>query len=213
MTDTLQRLVAALGERYALEREIGAGGMATVYLARDLRHGRNVAVKVIRPELSGSGGIARFLREIELAARLQHPHILPVFDSGTVDDGAGGQMPYFVMPFVEGETLRARLGREKQLPVEDAVSLAAEVADALAYAHASGVVHRDVKPENILMSGGHGVVADFGVAKAIERGASASGEVTSGLTQVGLAIGTPNYMAPEQATGREQVDARADQYS
>ena len=213
MTDTFQRLIVALGERYALEREIGAGGMATVYLARDLRHGRNVAIKVIRPELSGSGGIARFLREIELAARLQHPHILPVFDSGTVDDGAGGQMPYFVMPFVEGETLRARLGREKQLPVDDAISLAAEVADALAYAHANGVVHRDVKPENILMSGGHGVVADFGVAKAIERGASASGEVTPGLTQVGLAIGTPNYMAPEQATGREEVDARADQYS
>ena len=172
MTDTLQRLIAALGERYALEREIGAGGMATVYLAKDLRHSRPVAIKVVRPELSGPGGIARFLREIELAARLQHPHILPVFDSGTVDDGAGGQTPYFVMPFVEGETLRARLGREKQLPVDDAISLAAEVADALAYAHAHGVVHRDIKPENILMSGGHGVVADFGVAKAIESGAA-----------------------------------------
>jgi len=213
MTDTLQRLTAALGERYALEREIGAGGMATVYLARDLRHGRNVAIKVVRPELSGSGGIARFLREIELAARLQHPHILPVFDSGTIDDGAGGQTPYFVMPFVEGETLRARLGREKQLSVVDAISLAAEVADALAYAHVHGVVHRDIKPENILMSGGHGVVADFGVAKAIESGVSPSGDVAPGLTGVGLAIGTPNYMAPEQATGREQVDARADQYS
>jgi serine/threonine-protein kinase len=213
MSDTIQRLIVALGERYALEREIGAGGMATVYLARDLRHGRNVAIKVVRPELSGSGGIARFLREIELAARLQHPHILPVFDSGTLDDGDGGQTPYFVMPFVEGETLRARLGREKQLPVDDAISLAAEVADALAYAHANGVVHRDVKPENILMSGGHGVVADFGVAKAIESGVSPSGEVTAGLTQVGLAIGTPNYMAPEQATGRDVVDARADQYS
>jgi serine/threonine-protein kinase len=213
MTDTFQRLVAALGERYALEREIGAGGMATVYLAKDLRHGRNVAIKVVRPELSGPGGIARFLREIELAARLQHPHILPVFDSGTVDDGAGGQTPYFVMPFVEGETLRGRLGREKQLPVEDAISLAAEVADALAYAHAHGVVHRDIKPENILMSGGHGVVADFGVAKAIESGASPSGEVAPGITSVGLAIGTPHYMAPEQATGRDAVDARADQYS
>jgi tetratricopeptide (TPR) repeat protein/TolB-like protein len=213
MTDTLQRLTAALGERYALEREIGAGGMATVYLAKDLRHGRPVAIKVVRPELSGPGGIARFLREIELAARLQHPHILPVFDSGAVDDGAGGQTPYFVMPFVEGETLRARLGREKQLPVDDAISLAAEVADALAYAHAHGVVHRDIKPENILMSGGHGVVADFGVAKAIESGASPSGEVAPGLTAVGLAIGTPHYMAPEQATGRDLVDARADQYS
>jgi tetratricopeptide (TPR) repeat protein len=213
MTDTLQRLTAALGERYALEREIGAGGMATVYLAKDLRHGRPVAIKVVRPELSGPGGIARFLREIELAARLQHPHILPVFDSGAVDDGAGGQTPYFVMPFVEGETLRARLGREKQLPVDDAISLAAEVADALAYAHAHGVVHRDIKPENILMSGGHGVVADFGVAKAIESGASPSGEVAPELTAVGLAIGTPHYMAPEQATGRDLVDARADQYS
>jgi eukaryotic-like serine/threonine-protein kinase len=213
MTDTLQRLIAALGERYALEREVGAGGMATVYLAKDLRHGRPVAIKVVRPELTGPGGIARFLREIELAARLQHPHILPVFDSGTVDDGAGGQTPYFVMPFVEGETLRGRLGREKQLPVDDAVSLAAAVADALAYAHAHGVVHRDIKPENILMSGGHGVVADFGVAKAIESGASPSGEVAAGLTAVGLAIGTPHYMAPEQATGRDLVDARADQYS
>ena len=213
MTDTLQRLMAALGERYALEREIGAGGMATVYLAKDLRHGRHVAIKVVRPELSGAGGIARFLREIELAARLQHPHILPVFDSGTVDDGAGGQTPYFVMPFVEGETLRGRLGREKQLPVDDAITLAAEIADALAYAHAQGVVHRDIKPENILMSGGHGVVADFGVAKAIESGASSSGEGVPGLTQVGLAIGTPHYMAPEQATGRDTVDARADQYS
>jgi eukaryotic-like serine/threonine-protein kinase len=213
MTDTLQRLTVALGERYALEREIGVGGMATVYLAKDLRHGRPVAIKVVLPELSGPGGIARFLREIELAARLQHPHILPVFDSGSVDDGAGGQTPYFVMPFVEGETLRGRLGREKQLPVDDAISLAAEVADALAYAHAHGVVHRDIKPENILMSGGHGVVADFGVAKAIESGASSSGEAAPGLTTVGLAIGTPHYMAPEQATGRDPVDARADQYS
>jgi eukaryotic-like serine/threonine-protein kinase len=213
MSDTLHRLKTALGERYAIEREVGAGGMATVYLARDLRHNRPVAVKVVRPELSGRGGTTRFLREIEVVARLQHPHILPVFDSGTVDDGSGGQAPYFVMPFVEGETLRARLGREKQLAVEDAISLAAEVGDALAYAHAHGVVHRDIKPENILMSGGHGVVADFGVAKAIESSASPSGEVAPGLTQAGFAVGTPSYMAPEQATGRDQVDARADQYS
>src|ERR671919_1506713 len=188
MTDTLQRLTAALGERYALEREIGAGGMATVYLAKDLRHGRPVAIKVVRPELSGPGGIARFLREIELVARLQHPHILPVFDSGTIDDGDGGQTPYFVMPFVEGETLRARLGREKQLPVDDAVSLAAEVADALAYAHAHGVVHRDVKPENILMSGGHAVVADFGVAKALATGQRPEGPEGQRLTPAGIAI-------------------------
>ena len=144
MSDTLQRLTAALGDRYALEREIGAGGMATVYLAQDLRHRRPVAIKVVRPELSGAEGIARFLREIELAARLQHPHILPVFDSGAIDDGSGGRTPYFVMPFVQGETLRARLGRERQLPVEDAITLATEVADALAYAHANGVVHRDI---------------------------------------------------------------------
>ena len=217
MSDTLQRLRSALGDRYALEREIGAGGMATVYLARDLRHGRPVAIKVVRPELSGPGGIARFLREIELAARLQHPHILPVFDSGTVDDADGGKTPYFVMPFVQGETLRARLGRERQLPVEDAIALATEVADALAYAHANGVVHRDIKPENILLSGGHAVVADFGVAKALETGhrppTAEPASDPSALTQVGFAIGTPNYMAPEQATGRDQVDARADQYS
>jgi eukaryotic-like serine/threonine-protein kinase len=215
MSDTLQRLASALGDRYAFEREIGAGGMATVYLARDLRHGRPVAIKVVRPELSGADGIARFLREIELAAGLQHPHILPVFDSGAVDDGAGGRTPYFVMPFVEGETLRARLAREKQLPVEDAITLATEVADALAYAHAHGVVHRDIKPENILLSGGHAVVADFGVAKALATGQRAEVPVgdPSALTQVGLAIGTPNYMAPEQATGRDPVDARADQYS
>jgi eukaryotic-like serine/threonine-protein kinase len=217
MSDTLQRLTAALGDRYALEREIGAGGMATVFLARDLRHGRHVAIKVVRPELTGPDGIARFLREIELAARLQHPHILPVFDSGAIDDGGGGRTPYFVMPFVQGETLRVRLTREKQLPVEDAITLATEVADALAYAHAAGVVHRDIKPENILLSGGHAVVADFGVAKALATGqrpgASQPTGDPSALTHVGFAIGTPNYMAPEQATGRDEVDARADQYS
>ena len=217
MADTLQRLRAALGERYELEREIGAGGMATVYLAKDLRHGRPVAIKVVRPELGGPDGIARFLREIELAARLQHPHILPVFDSGALDDEAGGKTPYFVMPFVEGETLRARLVREKRLSVEDAISLGAEVADALAHAHASGVVHRDIKPENILMSGGHAMVADFGVAKALATGhgpdVPEAGGDPSALTRIGLAIGTPNYMAPEQATGRDRVDARADQYA
>jgi serine/threonine-protein kinase len=215
MSDTLQRLTSALGDRYTLEREIGVGGMATVYLARDLRHSRPVAIKVVRPELSGAEGIARFLREIELAAGLQHPHILPVFDSGAIDDGSGGRTPYFVMPFVQGETLRARLARERQLPLEDAITLATEVADALAYAHANGVVHRDIKPENILLSGGHAVVADFGVAKALatgQRPETPAGD-PSALTQVGFAIGTPNYMAPEQATGRDEVDARADQYS
>src|SRR5919112_3027687 len=161
MSDIPQRLAAALGERYVLEREIGAGGMATVFLVRDLRHKRSVALKVVRPELSGPEGGQRFLREIELAARLQHPHILPVFDSGVIDDGAGTPVPYFVMPYVEGETLRQRLQRETRLPLDAAVAIAQEVADALAYAHAHGVVHRDIKPENILLTGGHAVVAEF----------------------------------------------------
>jgi eukaryotic-like serine/threonine-protein kinase len=213
MSDLPRHLTAALGDRYTLEREIGAGGMATVYLARDARHRRSVAVKVVRPGLGGREGLERFLREIELVARLQHPHILPVFDSGAVDDGTGSPVPYFVMPYVEGETLRQRLQREKRLPVETAVTLAAEVADALAYAHGQGVVHRDVKPENILLSGGHAVVADFGVARALEQGTSAeSVPESTRLTRAGIAIGTPLYMSPEQATG-EAVDARADQYS
>src|SRR5918999_2488062 len=191
MSNILQRLTAALNERYLLEREIGAGGMATVYLARDLRHKRSVALKVIRPELSGVEGGQRFLREIELAARLQHPHILPVFDSGVVDDGAGPPLPYFVMPYVEGETLRQRLQREGRLSISAATTLAGQVADALAYAHAQGVVHRDIKPENILLSGGHAVVADFGVAKALESGAvSLPVGGAASLTRAGIAVGT-----------------------
>jgi eukaryotic-like serine/threonine-protein kinase len=213
MSDIPQRLSAALADRYLLEREIGAGGMATVYLARDQRHKRSVAVKVIRPELSGPAGVERFLREIELAARLQHPHILPVFDSGVVDQDGSGPMPYFVMPYVEGETLRQRLQREGRLPIETAVTIATEVADALAYAHAHGVVHRDIKPENILLTGGHAVVADFGVAKAIELGVAAPESESPRLTRAGLAIGTPLYMSPEQATAEDTVDARSDQYS
>lgn len=214
MSDIPRALAAALADRYVVEREVGAGGMATVYLARDLRHKRLVAVKVVRPELGGSEGVERFLREIELAARLQHPHILPVFDSGVVDDGADRPLPYFVMPYVEGETLRQLLQREGRLPVEAATTIAAEVADALAYAHAKGVVHRDIKPENILLSGGHAVVADFGVAKALERGtAPGTAEASTRLTHAGLALGTPHYMSPEQATGDQVVDARADQYS
>jgi serine/threonine-protein kinase len=213
MSDIPRHLAAGLADRYVLEREIGTGGMATVYLARDLRHKRSVAVKVVRPELGGPEGVERFLREIELAARLQHPNILPVFDSGAVNDGAGTSVPYFVMPYVEGETLRQRLQREGRLPVEAATTLAAEVADALGYAHAHGVVHRDIKPENILLSGGHAVVADFGVARALEQG-SATGATTAStsLTRAGIAIGTPLYMSPEQATG-DVVDARSDQYS
>ena len=223
MTDVPQRLASSLANRYVLEREVGAGGMATVYLARDLRHKRPVAVKVIRPELAGREGVERFLREIELAAGLQHPHILPVFDSGIVEDGAGAPVPYFVMPFVEGETLRQRLERERRLPVATACTVAGEVADALAYAHAHGVVHRDIKPENILltgnpsreigaMGGSHAVVADFGVAKALESGTVSALDASPRLTRAGLALGTPSYMSPEQATG-DTIDARSDQYS
>ena len=212
MSDIPERLVAALSGRYAVERELGAGGMATVYLARDLRHKRPVAVKVVRPELGGRDGVERFLREIELAARLQHPHILPVFDSGVVEDSNGAPIPYLVMPYVEGETLRQLLQREGRLPVDAAMTVAIEVADALAYAHGKGVVHRDIKPENVLLSGGHAVVADFGVAKALEQGTS-PGAADIQLTRAGLALGTPQYMSPEQATGDAMVDARADQYS
>ncbi len=214
MNDIPERLAAGLSERYVVEREIGAGGMATVYLARDLRHKRSIALKVVRPELGSREGVERFLREIELAARLQHPHILPVFDSGVVESGGGAPLPYFVMPYVEGETLRQLLQREKRLPVESAITIATEVADALAYAHEKGVVHRDIKPENILLSGGHAVVADFGVAKALEQGTAPglSGN-SAGFTRAGVALGTPHYMSPEQATGDAAVDARADQYS
>ncbi len=208
MNDVFGRLGSALGDRYLLEREIGAGGMATVYLARDVRHRRRVALKVVRPDLGGLLGLERFLREIELAARLQHPHILPVFDSGVLDLGAGAPVPYFVMPFVEGENLRNRLQRDGRLQFEDAAAIAGEVADALAYAHGQGIIHRDIKPENILLSGGHAVVADFGVAKAMER---EDGPLH--ITGWGLAVGTPHYMSPEQATGRDAVDARTDQYS
>jgi serine/threonine-protein kinase len=214
MSDIPHRFAAALADRYVLEREIGAGGMATVYLARDLRHKRSVALKVVRPELGGREGVERFLREIELAARLQHPHVLPVFDSGVMDDGTGASVPYFVMPYVEGETLRQRLQRERRLSVEVATTLAAEVADALGYAHAQGVVHRDIKPENILLSGGHAVVADFGVAKALESGiVPQAGSASTRLTRAGIAVGTPLYMSPEQATGDELVGPPADQYS
>ena len=195
-------LQAALGAHYALERELGHGGMATVYLARDLRHRRQVAVKVLHPELSAALGAERFLREIELTASLQHPHILPLFDSGSA-----GDVLYYVMPFIEGETLRARLAREWQLPVDTAVRLAREAADALSYAHAHGVVHRDIKPENILLQGGHALVADFGIALAVQE---AGGER---LTRTGLSLGTPQYMALEQAMGERLVDARTDVYA
>src|SRR6187402_737422 len=196
------RLSDALKERYRIERELGQGGMATVFLAEDVRHHRKVAVKVLHPELSAVLGSERFLKEIELTANLQHPHILPLFDSGSAE----GQL-FYVMPFIEGEPLRARLERERQLPVGDALRIATEVADALAYAHAHGVIHRDVKPENILLHGGHALVADFGIALAVQQ---AGGER---MTHTGLSLGTPQYMAPEQATGERGVDGRADVYA
>jgi Tol biopolymer transport system component len=195
-------LRAALGAQYAVEREIGRGGMATVYLARDLRHRRQVAVKVLHPQLSAVLGPERFLKEIELTASLQHPHILPLFDSGNAEG-----LLYYVMPYVEGESLRAKLERERQLPVDEAVRLAREVASALAYAHGRAVIHRDVKPENVLVQGGHALVADFGIALAVQHAGGAR------MTQTGLSLGTPQYMAPEQAMGEKSVDARADLYS
>jgi TolB-like protein/Flp pilus assembly protein TadD len=196
-----ERLGPALAGRYSVDRELGRGGMAVVFLARDLRHERLVALKVLRPELSPSLGAERFLREIRLAAALQHPHILPLFDSG---EAAG--LLYYVMPYVEGESLRARIERQGQLTVEDTLKIAGELADALQYAHDRDVVHRDIKPENVLLSGGHALVADFGIARAIR----AAGGLK--LTDTGLAVGTPAYMSPEQATG-QQVDGRADIYA
>ncbi|MEE8193692.1 MAG: serine/threonine-protein kinase, partial [Gemmatimonadales bacterium] len=198
----MDRLKTALADRYAIDREIGSGGMATVYLADDLKHNRKVAVKVLRPELAAALGSERFLREIEIAAALTHPHILPLHDSGE----AGGFL-YYVMPYIEGDSLRDRLVREKQLPVEDALQIARDVAAALSDAHSRDVIHRDIKPENILLSAGEAVVADFGIARAIT---AAGGDQ---LTETGVSIGTPAYMSPEQATGEGQVDGRSDIYS
>jgi serine/threonine-protein kinase len=197
------RLVAALADRYHIERELGQGGMATVYLAHDMRHDRRVALKVLRPELAAILGGERFLKEIRLTANLQHPHILSLFDSGEADG-----LVYYVMPYVEGESLRDRLTREKQLPVEDAVRIAREVADALDYAHRHGVVHRDIKPENILLHDGRAQVADFGIALAV----STVGGGTR-LTETGMSLGTPHYMAPEQAMGEREITPKADVYA
>jgi len=196
------RLATALAGRYQIEREIGRGGMATVHLARDLRHGRWVAIKVLREELAAAVGAERFLEEIRVTASLQHPHILPLFDSGS----AAG-LVWYVMPFVEGETLRSRLERERRLPVDDALQLAREMADALEYAHRHGVVHRDVKPENVLLQSGHALVADFGIALALENAGGAR------ITRTGITLGTPSYMAPEQAAGDRPIDARTDVYA
>ena len=202
MEDLVQELGAALLGHYTLERELGRGGMATVYLGRDLRHDRLVALKVLLPEVAASLGAERFLREIQIAARLSHPHILPLHDSGRA-----GRFVYYVMPYVPGETLRARLNREGQLTVEDAVTIGREVAGALGYAHSHDVVHRDIKPENILFLGGHAVVVDFGIGRAI-----GSAEEDH-ITQPGLTIGTPGYMSPEQSTGGGTIDGRSDVYS
>jgi eukaryotic-like serine/threonine-protein kinase len=213
-SDSFANLQAALGEHYAIERELGRGGMATVYLAHDRKHNRPVALKVLHPELAGVVGPDRFLREIQLIARLQHPHILGLIDSGTVKLG-DIQTPYYVMPFVEGESLRARLNRHGELSIPDAIGILKEVCDALAYAHARGIVHRDIKPDNVLLSGRHALVADFGVAKALaesQRPDGAKGQ-TAGLTSLGMALGTPAYMAPEQAAGDPQTDHRADLYA
>ena len=202
MNDIPQRLAAALVDRYRLERELGAGGMATVYLAHDLRHDRKVAVKVLRPELAAVIGAERFLAEIKTTAALQHSHILPLFDSGQADG-----FLFYVMPFVEGESLRDRLKRERELPVDEAVRLAKEVASALDYAHRHGIIHRDIKPENILLQDGQALVADFGISLAVTQAGA------SRMTETGLSLGTPSYMSPEQATGERTLDARADVYS
>ena len=202
MPETSDLFAAALADRYRVERELGRGGMATVYLARDLRHDRPVALKVLRPELAASLGPERFLQEIRIAARLQHPHILPVHDSGET----AGRL-WYTMPYVEGESLRQRIVREGQLPLDQAVRVAIQVLSALGYAHGHGVIHRDIKPENILLEGDEAVVADFGVARAI----TAAGE--DRLTETGLALGTPAYMSPEQATGSRELDGRSDVYA
>lgn len=200
--DRRAALADALAGRYVIERELARGGMSTVYLARDVRHDRRVAIKVMRDEVAAVVGAERFLEEIRVTALLQHPHILPLFDSGSA-----GSLLWYVMPYVDGETLRSRLTREKRLPVDEAIRLAREVADALAHAHACGVVHRDIKPENVLLQGGHAVVADFGIALALEH---AGGER---LTKTGLTLGTPQYMAPEQAAGERVLDGRVDVYA
>jgi eukaryotic-like serine/threonine-protein kinase len=202
MSDIAPRLAAALADRYRIERPLGQGGMATVYLAEDLKHDRKVAIKVLKPELAAVLGGERFLSEIKTTARLQHPHILPLLDSGVADSQL-----FYVMPLVTGETLRARLDRERQLPIDDALLIAREVADALGHAHGQGIIHRDIKPENILLQDGHALVADFGIALAVQ---SAGGER---MTQTGMSLGTPQYMSPEQAMGERVIDARSDIYA
>ena len=202
----LDHLRSALADRYTVERELGQGGMATVYLASDRKHDRPVAIKVLRPELGSALGAERFLREIRTTAALRHPNILPLFDSGATDAGPDGLL-FYVMPLVEGESLRARLDRERQLPVDDALRITGEVAAALSYAHARGIIHRDIKPENILLENGRAIVADFGIARAVTTDSGTA------LTQTGLVLGTPVYMSPEQGMGESGLDGRSDQYA
>ena len=203
MSDPVARLNAALEGRYAIERELGEGGMATVYLADDLKHERKVALKVLKPELAAVVGAERFLAEIKTTANLTHPHILPLFDSGEADS-----FLFYVMPHIEGESLRERIDREKQLGVDDSVAITQKVADALDYAHEHGVVHRDIKPGNILLSErGEPLIADFGIALAVAQAGGGR------ITETGLSLGTPHYMSPEQATGDRDVDPRSDVYA
>src|SRR3954454_17167415 len=199
---TTDQLNSALTGRYTIERELGEGGMATVYLAHDIKHRRKVALKVLKPELGAVLGVERFLSEIQVTANLQHPNLLPLFDSGEADG-----LLFYVMPYVDGETLRARLDREKQLPVDEAVRITVAVANALDYAHSHGVIHRDLKPENILMQAGQPVIGDFGIALAVSNAGG------NRITQTGLSLGTPQYMSPEQATGDRVIDGRSDIYS
>ncbi len=202
MPEITARLSTALADRYKIESHLGEGGMANVYLAEDLKHHRKVAVKVLRPELAAVLGAERFVKEIETTANLQHPHILPLFDSGEADS-----FLYYVMPFIDGETLRDKLNRETQLGIDEAVSITTAIADALDYAHRQNVIHRDIKPENILLHDGRPMVADFGIALAVS--AAAGGR----MTETGLSLGTPHYMSPEQATAEKDLTNRSDIYS
>jgi serine/threonine protein kinase len=202
-----QRIAESIADRYRIERRLGAGGMANVYLARDLRYDRDIAIKVMRPELAETLGVQRFLREIRLLAHLQHPNIL-----GLVDSGEAGGLVYYVMPYLEGGSLRDRLNRERELPIADAVQILREAAGALEHAHAKGVVHRDIKPENILFNAGHAQVSDFGIARTLSGGDAGTALATT-LTALGVTVGTPQYMAPEQAAGDPNTDHRADLYA
>ena len=202
MTSIGGDVASALSGRYRIDRELGRGGMATVYLAEDLKHGRKVALKVLKPELAAVLGAERFVVEIKTTASLQHPHILPLFDSGEADG-----LLYYVMPYIQGETVREKLNRETQFGVDDAIRIAREVADALDYAHRHGVIHRDIKPENVLLHDGRAMVMDFGIALAVS--AAAGGR----MTETGLSLGTPHYMSPEQATADKDISARSDIYS